>query len=873
MKLGKNSAVFVIGMHRSGTSAVSGALRFLGLSHGHKVMAPAEDNPKGFWENRIVVNLNDRMLNSVGAHWDVIPSFVGTKVNELVDPADYMLSGFLDRANQVWRSQFDHSVAGVALKDPRTCFTLPIWQEIAARNGRQVSHLFAVRPVEDVARSLAARNNLAKKDSEMLWAHYNLAALRHLPEGTPIIWHNDFLSRPSTALRNADLIIDEVQSAAIEHFVEKPVPGISRQVTAGSRSIELIEIVTLVYKAIGNGDALGPFDQRKELVATGFEMLRALDQNMGKVFQVGTGNSYKRAASAREYLVTEYYDSFSSLEEWKESKPDQQTNSQVREAVLNFVREHGLIEPITNIHRSAKSVSVNENNIRESISSNELNSRKRALLFQIWRELQSRGLWGRRDLRILGAEALSRLALIMRGLFPFYIGTEYLPDEESLRQFFPIPHGDLQELPFEDQSFDLFVSGDVFEHIPDLDKCLSEIIRVLKPGGLLISSFPFSPNRQDRLVKARINSQTGEVEYLAPPEYHGNPVEPEGGALVYSLPGWEIVETVKRMGAQDAYFSLIASTRFGIAADHTTGPLVFSAVKGGEPAGERPRRLQAFQNLPERICVLGALPRSGTTLLTSMLSVHSKVSAIYEPWNAKLMSDNDPVTLETLIQKSNSGDLFGRTLLVKETGKSDVFVQNLAELLDSAPFFTKKSSITMLRRPDQTFLSEVARRNEWWGGSVELGLEAFDAWCQKSVLALRQIIELGMRSHGNVCSLEALSSQPKLVLTALMDGLDLPFEPQQLQYQDHLDRSKVRGDLNVSKNPAKIDPKLASSRTGQSALVKQYLEHSQYRTWFNAFDAFCQFVEERSGVVEFSSLTDTEMSYIIHPLVGSPVSG
>ena len=872
MKIGSRTALFVVGMHRSGTSAVSGALHFLGLNHGSKVMAPAPDNPKGFWENRYVVNLNDRILDSIGASWDMVPSYVSSEAGQVVDPAEHIRGKFSERLIQVWASQFNHSVGGVALKDPRICLTLPIWEQTARKDDREVSHLFAVRHVEDVASSLAVRNNFTPEQSATLWAHYNLAALRHLPEGTPVIWHDAFVSNPSNVLRNAGLAIDSDQAAAIEGFVEKPTSGISREEKDHFRSTELIELIDVVNNAIGNGCALGPIDQRKQLVATGFEILHMIDQSNGKLFHFAAPPPYQSVTNAQETLVTEYYDSFSSFEEWQKRKPDQATSAQVRDAILNSVREHGLVEPITNIHRPANNVIIKEKNLRESISSNELNSRKRALIFQIWREIQSRGLGGRRDLRILGAEGLSRLALILRGIFPFYIGTEYLPDEESQKRLFPIPHADLQDLPFEDESFDLFVSGDVFEHIPDLDKCLSEILRVLKPGGLLVSSFPFSPSRQDRLIKARLNPETGEVEHLEPPEYHGNPVEPEGGALVFSLPGWEIVETVKRMGAEDAYFSLVASARFGIAADHTAGPLVFSARKGGAPATERPRRLKTTQQLPDRVCVLGALPRSGTTLLTSMLSVHSKVTAIYEPWNAKLMSDTDPVTLDSLIQKSNSGDLAGRTLLVKETGKSTAFIQNLSELLRSAPLFTQKSSIILLRRPDQTFLSEVARRNEWWGASIELGLEAFDAWCQKSEIALRKIIELGINSRGCICSLEALSSHPERVLSALMEGLDLHFEPQQLEYQEHIDRSKIRGDVNVSKNPAKVDPKLASSRTDQSDLVQKYLEQSQYKTWFTAFDDFCKLVEERGGLLQPSSWAEPEVARAIAPLIGAKAS-
>ncbi len=46
-------------------------------------------------------------------------------------------------------------------------------------------------------------------------------------------------------------------------------------------------------------------------------------------------------------------------------------------------------------------------------------------------------------------------------------------------------------LPFEDDYFDAIISTQVFEHVADLDFAISEIRRVLKPGGKLVASVPF----------------------------------------------------------------------------------------------------------------------------------------------------------------------------------------------------------------------------------------------------------------------------------------------------------------------------------------------------------------------------------------------
>ena len=47
--------------------------------------------------------------------------------------------------------------------------------------------------------------------------------------------------------------------------------------------------------------------------------------------------------------------------------------------------------------------------------------------------------------------------------------------------------GDVQELPFEDASFDVAVAAWMLFHVPDLDRGLTELARVLRPGGRLVA--------------------------------------------------------------------------------------------------------------------------------------------------------------------------------------------------------------------------------------------------------------------------------------------------------------------------------------------------------------------------------------------------
>ena len=61
--------VVILGMHRSGTSMVAGALATAGLYAGEpdELLADQSDNPHGFWERRDVVSLNDAILSASSA--------------------------------------------------------------------------------------------------------------------------------------------------------------------------------------------------------------------------------------------------------------------------------------------------------------------------------------------------------------------------------------------------------------------------------------------------------------------------------------------------------------------------------------------------------------------------------------------------------------------------------------------------------------------------------------------------------------------------------------------------------------------------------------------------------------------------------------
>lgn len=204
---------------------------------------------------------------------------------------------------------------------------------------------------------------------------------------------------------------------------------------------------------------------------------------------------------------------------------------------------------------------------------------------------------------------------------------------------------------------------------------------------------------------------------------------------------------------------------------------------------------------------LVGLPRSGTTMLTSTLAVHSRIEAIYEPFNrgdGDQRAPPDPDFAEFVAQFAS--DRPGKdVLLVKETTTHLTYLDHMASLLRSTPPSVATDLIFLWRDPFHAFMSEIEARRKWWGDTdVVASAAEFDRWADPRIGGLIRMIALGQEFSALLVFYEALVSDKERIVPALMDALGLPFEPRQLEYEKHLDRERVRGDVAVATNPAPI---------------------------------------------------------------------
>lgn len=149
-----------------------------------------------------------------------------------------------------------------------------------------------------------------------------------------------------------------------------------------------------------------------------------------------------------------------------------------------------------------------------------------------------------------------------------YVSTQYDP-KVALGETHPtlgFRCEDLRSQTFADESFDLVVTQDVFEHVPDPEKAIAEIARTLKPGGAHVASVPIVRKWEPSRPRARLKDN-GEWEHLLPPEYQGNPVDDEGSLVVTDW-GYDIAQIFKEASGMDTVIMQIDDIDLGIRAEY-----------------------------------------------------------------------------------------------------------------------------------------------------------------------------------------------------------------------------------------------------------------------------------------------------------------
>ena len=151
-------------MHRSGTSFLARALNLHGVFLGDFDSIRNHewnyhwDNPRGNWENKLLLDLSEKTLELSGGSWDNIPNKIG--INKKMG----------NQINNEIKKLSDNSILASGFKAPQIIFCFDSWFKFFPKNFIVIG---IVRNPLKVAESLKTRNNFNYKKSLNLWKIYN----------------------------------------------------------------------------------------------------------------------------------------------------------------------------------------------------------------------------------------------------------------------------------------------------------------------------------------------------------------------------------------------------------------------------------------------------------------------------------------------------------------------------------------------------------------------------------------------------------------------------------------------------------------------------------------------------------------------------
>jgi len=221
--------IFVLGMGRSGTSAIARVLSLCGAHLPEPLLGGSESNPPGHWEPIEAININNAFLRRYAASWyDPTLRLQGDIVFSAPEKEAFIeqICGFLERA---------HIGSPLAIKEPRITALAGFWFEAARRTSMTAKVVIPIRHPDQIAASLAARDGLSSELSAVLWLKYNLLAERSCRELPRVFVEyetllSDWRKEIGRVAERLDVDLSNADEAAVDRFLN---PTLQRQKSSG----------------------------------------------------------------------------------------------------------------------------------------------------------------------------------------------------------------------------------------------------------------------------------------------------------------------------------------------------------------------------------------------------------------------------------------------------------------------------------------------------------------------------------------------------------------------------------------------------------------------------------------------------------------
>jgi hypothetical protein len=193
-EVAERTAIIVIGMHRSGSSAMARLLSLAGAALPKTLMAAGHGNEAGHWEPQRVADYNDVVLAAFDAVWDS-PFGLGASAERRI-----VLDSFVEGARAIIREEYADAPL-IVLKEPRISLVADLWTRACEAEGLRCKFIIMVRPPTEVALSLRKRNGFALDKGLLLWGAYQASSdqLTRSHDRT-FCQYDDLLARPASVL-------------------------------------------------------------------------------------------------------------------------------------------------------------------------------------------------------------------------------------------------------------------------------------------------------------------------------------------------------------------------------------------------------------------------------------------------------------------------------------------------------------------------------------------------------------------------------------------------------------------------------------------------------------------------------------------------
>lgn len=246
--------MFVLGMHRSGTSLFARMINLAGAALPGDLLPANEDNPKGYWEAREVVGIHNELFLNLDSSWcDDSP----LSLEQILSCMDDFSAKALPLLG-TWFEKHD----SVVIKDPRLARLLPLWLQLLAQSDVEAQAFIVVRNPLEVAASLRKRAEqsefkpaaiLDSAKAFLLWLRYLTDCELHTRSiNRTWVSYDDLLNTPITLLTNSlsecksILQPDEEALARIGDFVDQKLRR--NRAEKGTSEAPLAALCSAVYR-------------------------------------------------------------------------------------------------------------------------------------------------------------------------------------------------------------------------------------------------------------------------------------------------------------------------------------------------------------------------------------------------------------------------------------------------------------------------------------------------------------------------------------------------------------------------------------------------------------------------------------------------